>query len=66
MSRALGGKTGRASVGWEVGLRDLCLKDAFFSKPYGAGMPPTLKVLEVHRDQVMQHFCDFLIYKVCS
>ncbi|KAG0582537.1 hypothetical protein M758_3G066700 [Ceratodon purpureus] len=54
VSRALGGKTGRASVGWEVGLRDVCLTDAFFSKSYGAGMPPKLKVLEVHRDQVSE------------
>ena len=53
MSRALGGKTGRASVGWEVGLRDVYLTDAFFSKPYGAGMPSRLKVLQVHRDQVL-------------
>jgi len=53
LSRALGGKTGRASVGWEVGLRDICLTDAFFSKSYAAGMPPKLKVLEVHRDQVI-------------
>lgn len=53
LSRALGGKTGRASVGWEVGLRDICLTDAFFSKPYAVGMPPILKVLEVHRDQVI-------------
>lgn len=54
VSRALGGKTGRAAVGWEVGLQDLCLTESFFSKPYGAGMPPRLKVLKVHRDQVSE------------
>lgn len=54
LSRALGGKTGRASAGWEVGLRDICLNDKFFSKRYAAGMPPRLKVLQVHRDQVSE------------
>lgn len=54
LSRALGGKTGRAPIGWEVGLREISLTNAFFSKSYAAGVPPKLKVLEVHRDQVME------------
>lgn len=53
MSRALGGKTGRAPIGWEVGLREISLTNAFFSKSYAAGVPPKLQVSEVHRDQVL-------------
>jgi GMP synthase-like glutamine amidotransferase len=52
LSRALGGKTGRADVGWEVGLRDVKFSDAFFGKPYARGVPTKLRIIEVHRDQV--------------
>lgn len=55
MSRALGGKTGRASVGWELGARpvNLCL-EALAKKPYGNDLPSVLRVIESHRDQVSE------------
>ncbi|KAL3680021.1 hypothetical protein R1sor_022977 [Riccia sorocarpa] len=54
VSRALGGKTGRAEVGWEVGVRKIQLTDAMFAKPYAVGLPRVIRVYEVHRDQVKE------------
>lgn len=55
LSRALGGKTGRATVGWELGEREvqLCV-EAFSRKPYGRDLPPMLRVIESHQDQVLE------------
>ncbi|KAG6551038.1 hypothetical protein Mapa_007271 [Marchantia paleacea] len=54
LSRALGGKTGKAEVGWEVGVRKVQLTDAMFAKPYAAGAPPVINIYESHRDQVKE------------
>ncbi|KAL2613058.1 hypothetical protein R1flu_024750 [Riccia fluitans] len=54
MSRAFGGKTGRAEVGWEIGLRKVQLMDTMFTKPYAVGLPPVIKLYTVHRDQVQE------------
>eukprot|EP00250_Pteridium_aquilinum_P010754 c19610_g1_i1 orf=127-915(+) len=52
LSRALGGKTGRAAVGWELGEREvhLCVK-AFSKRSYGSDLPSMLTVIESHQDQ---------------
>ncbi|KAJ7547029.1 hypothetical protein O6H91_08G065500 [Diphasiastrum complanatum] len=54
LSRALGGKTGRTEVGWEIGVKNVTLTDAISSKSYGSGLPRILKVLQSHRDQVLE------------
>ncbi|KAI5060357.1 hypothetical protein GOP47_0024777 [Adiantum capillus-veneris] len=55
LSRALGGKTGRAPVGWELGEREvhLCL-EAFAKRAYGRALPSKLRVIESHQDQVLE------------
>ncbi|MCO5560386.1 hypothetical protein L7F22_014001 [Adiantum nelumboides] len=55
LSRALGGKTGRAPVGWELGERDvqLCL-EAFSKRSYGRNLPSKMRVIESHQDQVLE------------
>lgn len=52
LCRALGGKTGRASVGWELGLKDITLNTDLVWKLYGLKIPPVVKVIESHQDQV--------------
>ncbi|GLJ08957.1 hypothetical protein SUGI_0099250 [Cryptomeria japonica] len=52
LCRALGGKTGRASVGWELGLKDITLNTDLVWKLYGLKIPSVLKVIESHQDQV--------------
>lgn len=52
--RALGGKTGRAVGGWEVGLKKVVFADVFHSKPYCLKLPSALSVIEVHQDQVWE------------
>ncbi|CAM6106196.1 unnamed protein product [Calypogeia fissa] len=54
LSRALGGKTGRTDAGWEIGLRDIQTTTALASKAYAVGVPPVLRVMESHQDQVQQ------------
>lgn len=54
ISRALGGKTGRAVHGWEVGLKKIILADAMYSKPYALKLPPSLSIIEIHQDQVFE------------
>lgn len=50
---ALGGRSGRAERGWEVGVVDIRLESAFFDSPLSEGVPPALSVLESHRDEVL-------------
>eukprot|EP00249_Psilotum_nudum_P007739 c20788_g1_i1 orf=360-932(-) len=51
LARALGGMTGRASVGWELGIRDVTITEALMSKPYALNLHPVLKIIESHQDQ---------------
>lgn len=55
LSRALGGKTGRAPVGWELGERvvQLCM-EAFSKRSYGRDLPSKMRVIESHQDQVLE------------
>jgi GMP synthase-like glutamine amidotransferase len=52
LSRALGGNTGRASVGWELGLKEIHLNNDLLHRFYGMELPPVLKAIESHQDQV--------------
>ncbi|KAH9306688.1 hypothetical protein KI387_011092, partial [Taxus chinensis] len=51
LSRALGGRTGRSSVGWEVGLKEIQLNTDRVQKLYGLKPPSVLKTIESHQDQ---------------
>ncbi|CAI5506290.1 unnamed protein product [Closterium sp. Naga37s-1] len=52
VGRALGGRTGRAAVGWELGIKPVQCTADVASLPYAASLPSSFKILEVHRDQV--------------
>lgn len=54
LSRALGGKTGRSTVGWTLGLKEIPLSKALLEKPYGKLLPDTIRALGVHQDQVSE------------
>jgi len=50
---ALGGKSGRSDVGWEVGLKDIEFNEEFFRQfPVWKGKYKLLPMLQSHRDQV--------------
>ncbi|GAQ87834.1 Predicted glutamine synthetase [Klebsormidium nitens] len=51
LCRALGGTTGRSTAGWEMGLREVKVDEKLRAKPYGAGLPATVRVYESHQDQ---------------
>ncbi|GBG66438.1 hypothetical protein CBR_g61481 [Chara braunii] len=53
LGRALGGVTGRAEVGWEMGVREVSLEGVNLEgKPYAKGLPRVIRIFEVHQDQV--------------
>ncbi|XP_077216731.1 gamma-glutamyl peptidase 3-like [Tasmannia lanceolata] len=52
LARALGGKTGRAEVGWELGVKSLRVDNKMVSKLYGFELTSSLNAIESHRDQV--------------
>lgn len=54
INRALGGKTGRATHGWELGLKKVVLADVMFSKSYAHHLPSSLSILEAHQDEVFE------------
>lgn len=54
LSRALGGKTGRAVSGWDIGVTTIHLSSSsskFFSS---LEIPTTLPIIECHRDEVRE------------
>lgn len=56
LSRALGGKTGRAISGWDIGVTTIHLSSStskFFSS---LEIPTTLPIIECHRDEVCSSF----------
>ncbi|MCO5564777.1 hypothetical protein L7F22_018445 [Adiantum nelumboides] len=67
LSRALGGKTGRAPVGWELGERDvqLCL-EAFSKRSFGRDLPSKMRVIESHQDQHLTRSGNIEHYKGCG
>ncbi|XP_068637404.1 gamma-glutamyl peptidase 3-like [Aristolochia californica] len=52
LARALGGETGRAAVGWELGVKSLQIDTEAVSKLYGVQLASPLNAIESHRDQV--------------
>ncbi|KAJ0984745.1 hypothetical protein J5N97_003101 [Dioscorea zingiberensis] len=52
IARALGGETGRAAAGWELGVKKLSVDSAKIREIYGLEFPSTIDVIESHRDQV--------------
>ncbi|GJP45726.1 hypothetical protein CLOM_g5074 [Closterium sp. NIES-68] len=54
VGRALGGRTGRAAVGWELGIKQVQCSADVTSLPYAAGLPPSFHILEIHQDQVLE------------
>ncbi|XP_078438867.1 gamma-glutamyl peptidase 3-like [Wolffia australiana] len=53
LARALGGKTGRAEVGWELGVKTLQVDSETVSRLYGLAIPSTIRAIESHQDQVL-------------
>lgn len=54
VANALGGQSGPNPKGWEIGLGELRLTEAFREKGYTAGVGSRLRILEIHRDHVIQ------------
>lgn len=54
ISRALGGKTGRAVRGWGLGLRTVELADAMYTKPYALKLPSSVRIIKLHQDEVYE------------
>ncbi|KAL3515467.1 hypothetical protein ACH5RR_022369 [Cinchona calisaya] len=53
LGRALGGKTGRATAGWDIGIRNVELSSS--SKIFTSlKMPAFLSIIECHQDEVLE------------
>ncbi|VVA34677.1 PREDICTED: gamma-glutamyl peptidase [Prunus dulcis] len=53
LSRALGGKSGRAITGWDIGIRTVHLSAS--SKAFSSlKIPALLSIYEIHRDEVWE------------
>lgn len=53
LSRALGGKSGRAITGWDIGIRTVHLSSS--SKAFSSlKIPALLSIYEIHRDEVWE------------
>ncbi|XP_062194482.1 gamma-glutamyl peptidase 5-like [Phragmites australis] len=59
--RALGGRVGKASGGWDVGIREVTISDALLPRPscrfldaLRDQLPPRAKITEVHQDEVWE------------
>lgn len=51
LSRALGGKTGRSTTGWDLGVTTINLSPKFITSTQ---LPSSLLVIECHRDEVIE------------
>ncbi|KAL4281444.1 hypothetical protein GQ457_03G003960 [Hibiscus cannabinus] len=54
LSRALGGKTGRALSGWDIGVTSIHLSSSSSKLFSSLKIPTTLSVIECHRDEVRE------------
>ncbi|KAE8686793.1 Cox19-like CHCH family protein [Hibiscus syriacus] len=54
LCRALGGKTGRAISGWDIGLTTIHLSPSASKLFSSLEIPNTLSVIECHRDEVRE------------
>jgi GMP synthase-like glutamine amidotransferase len=55
LCRALGGKTGRASAGWDIGLRKITVFDNLSAKYPGLKIPSMISIIECHQDKVFPY-----------
>ncbi|XP_021776245.1 gamma-glutamyl peptidase 5-like [Chenopodium quinoa] len=54
LGRALGGKIGRASSGWDIGLRTINLSSSSNKFISTLKIPSTLNIIECHQDEVLE------------
>ncbi|MBA0682902.1 hypothetical protein Goari_024588 [Gossypium aridum] len=54
LSRALGGKTGRAISGWDIGVTAIHLSSSASTLFSSLNIPTTLSVIECHQDEVRE------------
>ncbi|KAE8708397.1 Cox19-like CHCH family protein [Hibiscus syriacus] len=54
LSRALGGKTGRAITDWDIGVRSIHLSSSSSKLFSSLQIPTTLSIIECHRDEVRE------------
>jgi len=52
LCRALGGKTGRALGGWDIGLRKVTVFDKLSARYSGLEIPSMISIIECHQDKV--------------
>ncbi|KAH9314237.1 hypothetical protein KI387_022864, partial [Taxus chinensis] len=52
LCRAFGGKIGRASTGWDIGLRKITIFKKMSAKYFDLEIPSKLSVFKIHQDQV--------------
>ncbi|XP_012837813.1 PREDICTED: putative glutamine amidotransferase YLR126C [Erythranthe guttata] len=53
-SSALGGKVGKSSSGWDIGVREVSLTNEFYSSIDELIIPPNLSIIECHQDEVWE------------
>ncbi|XP_006851056.2 gamma-glutamyl peptidase 3 [Amborella trichopoda] len=61
LARALGGSTGRAPIGWDLGLSTVNLETMRIYELFGLDLTSQVKVIEIHQDQVKRLPPDALI-----
>jgi len=54
LCRALGGKTGRAPAGWDIGLRKITVFDKLSTRYSGLEIPSMIGIIECHQDKVQK------------
>ncbi|TYJ40553.1 hypothetical protein E1A91_A04G148400v1 [Gossypium mustelinum] len=54
LSRALGGKTGRAITGWDIGVTTIHFSSSSSKLFSSLKIPTTLSIIECHRDEVQE------------
>uniref|UniRef100_A0A0A0K7I2 Glutamine amidotransferase domain-containing protein n=1 Tax=Cucumis sativus TaxID=3659 RepID=A0A0A0K7I2_CUCSA len=54
LCRALGGKTGRATSGWDIGIRAIHVSQSSSKALSSLKIPLTLSIIECHRDEVRE------------
>ncbi|KAL7097305.1 hypothetical protein ACP275_10G135800 [Erythranthe tilingii] len=54
LCRALGGKVGKSSSGWDIGVREVSLTNEFYSSIDELIIPPNLSIIECHQDEVWE------------
>ncbi|CAI0427693.1 unnamed protein product [Linum tenue] len=53
LCRALGGRVGKATTGWDIGLRRVRIRSSFL-EDLSRMSPPSLSIIECHQDEVYE------------